>query len=83
MQWAAVHNKDLLLRYLEIIMMHGNFSWVPDNSGDCVTLLQRLVDQVLSSLSCSAEYGYLHRQARPILTSRTLTAKKFPPCSYI
>lgn len=62
MQWVAVHYIDLLLRYLEIIMMHGNFSWVPDNSSDCVTLLQRLVDQVLSSLSCSAEYGDLHLQ---------------------
>lgn len=43
-------------------MMLGDFSWVPDNSRDCVTLLQCLVDQVLSSLSCSAEYGDLHPQ---------------------
>lgn len=43
-------------------MMYGDFSWVPDNSCDCVTLLQCLVDQVLSSLSCSAEYGDLHPQ---------------------
>lgn len=49
-------------RYLEIIMMHGEFSRVPDNGGDCVTLLQRLVDQVLSSLSRSSEYSDLHPQ---------------------
>lgn len=57
---SSKHN--LLLRYLEMIMMHGDFPWVPDDSGDCVTLLQRLVDQVLSSLSCSAEHGDLHPQ---------------------
>lgn len=80
-----------MLRYLKIFMMHGDFLWVPDNSGDCVTLLQRLVDQVLSSLPSSAQYGDLHpqtphrrlNQAQPTLTSRTSTARKFPPCWYI
>lgn len=43
-------------------MMHGDFSWVPDHSGDCVTLLQGLVDQMLSSLSCRSEHGDLHPQ---------------------
>lgn len=82
-----MHNQDRLLRYLEIVMMHSDFPWVPDNGGDRVTLLQRLGDQVLSSLSCSAQYSDLHpqtqhRQLNQTLTSRTLT-RKFPPCLYI
>lgn len=43
-------------------MMHGDFPWVPDHRGDRVTLLQRLVDQMLSSLSRSSEHGDLHPQ---------------------
>lgn len=43
-------------------MMHSEFSWVPDNGGDGVTLLQRLVDQKLSGLSCSSQHSDLHRQ---------------------
>lgn len=42
--------------------MHSEFSRVPDNGGDDVTLLQRLVDQVLSSLSRSSKYSDLHPQ---------------------
>lgn len=61
-QWTALHRKGLLQSYLEIIMMHGDFSWVPDNGGDCVTLLQRLVDQMLSSLPCSSKHSDLHSQ---------------------
>lgn len=43
-------------------MMQGDFSWVPDQSGDCVTLLQGLVDQMLSSLSRRSEHGDPHPQ---------------------
>lgn len=43
-------------------MMHGEFSWVPDDGGDGVTLLQRLADQKLSSLSRGSQHGDLHCQ---------------------
>lgn len=44
-------------------MMHGEFSRVPDDGSDCVTLLQRLVDQILSSLPGGSQHGDLHPQA--------------------
>lgn len=50
------------LCYPEIIMMHGEFCWVPDDGGDGVTLLQCLVDQKLSGLSRSSQHGDLHCQ---------------------
>lgn len=43
-------------------MMHGDFPWVPDHSGDCVALLQGLADQMLSSLSRPSEHGDPHPQ---------------------
>lgn len=56
-------------------MMHSEFSWIPDNGGDCVTLLQCLVDQVLSSLPCGSQHGDLHpktltHRAQSVLINR-------------
>lgn len=41
-------------------MMHGKFSRVPGDGGDSVALLQRLVDQILASLSSGSQYDNLH-----------------------
>ena len=46
-------------------MVHGQLPRVPDDGGDGVTLLQRLVDQILSSLPSGSQHGDLH--------ARTLT----------
>lgn len=43
-------------------MMHGKFPRVPDDGGDRVTLLQRLVDQILSSLPSGSQHSDLHPQ---------------------
>lgn len=43
-------------------MMHGEFVRVPDDGGDRVTLLQRLVHQILSGLPSGSQYSDLHPQ---------------------
>ena len=48
-------------RYLQFVMMHGQLCRVPDDGGDRVTLLQRLADQILTSLPGGSQHSNLHR----------------------
>lgn len=65
--------------------MNGEFGRVPDDGGDGVALLQRLVDQELAGLARGSQHGDLHPQTvtHSGLTQRCsstdLTAAQFPP----
>lgn len=56
---SCEHTKQ---RYLEFVMMNGEFGRIPDHGGDRVALLQGLVDQKLSGLARSSQHSDLHPQ---------------------
>ena len=60
---STVKHTEPERQYLEIIMVDGQFSRVPDDGGDRVTLLQRLVDQKLPSLPSGSQHSDLHPQS--------------------